>query len=232
MSNQETGSLSNIKLLSELKPAELKKIEKQVVFKQFTAQEQIIDRQSESSDVFFVVEGDVRVVNYSLSGREITLDDLPLGGYFGELAAIDSEPRSASVMALTDCLVAALPQEQFLDLLEKHPPLALKVMKSLTGIIRTATDRIMDLSTLAANNRVHADLLRMARDHMDDENIAAISPIPTHSDIASRASTTRETVARVLSELAKNGVVERQKEALVVLDVEQLSDMVEEVRGD
>ncbi len=232
MSNQETGSLSNIELLSELKPAELKKIEKQVVFKQFTAQEQIIDRQSESSDVFFVVEGDVRVVNYSLSGREITLDDLPLGGYFGELAAIDSEPRSASVMALTDCLVAALPQEQFLDLLEKHPPVALKVMKSLTGIIRTATDRIMDLSTLAANNRVHADLLRMARDHMDDENIAAISPIPTHSDIASRASTTRETVARVLSELAKNGVVERQKEALVVLDVEQLSDMVEEVRGD
>ena len=232
MSDQKTGSLSNIELLSELKPAELKKIEKQVVFKQFTAQEQIIDRQSESSDVFFVVEGDVRVVNYSLSGREITLDDLPLGGYFGELAAIDSEPRSASVMALTDCLVAALPQEQVLDLLEKHPPVALKVMKSLTGIIRTATDRIMDLSTLAANNRVHADLLRMARDHMDDENIAAISPIPTHSDIASRASTTRETVARVLSELAKNGVVERQKEALVVLDVEQLSDMVEEVRGD
>ncbi len=232
MSDQETGSLSNIELLSELKPAELKKIEKQVVFKQFTAQEQIIDRQSESSDVFFVVEGDVRVVNYSLSGREITLDDLPLGGYFGELAAIDSEPRSASVMALTDCLVAALPQEQFLDLLEKHPPVALKVMKSLTGIIRTATDRIMDLSTLAANNRVHADLLRMARDHMDDENIAAISPIPTHSDIASRASTTRETVARVLSELAKNSIVERQKEALVVLDVGQLSDMVEEVRGD
>ena len=232
MSDQETGSLSNVELLSELKPAELKKIEKQVVFKKFTAQEQIIDRQSETSDVFFVVEGDVRVVNYSLSGREITLDDLPLGGYFGELAAIDSEPRSASVMALTDCLVAALPQEQFLDLLEKHPPIALKVMKSLTGIIRAATDRIMDLSTLAANNRVHADLLRMARSHMDDENIAAISPIPTHSDIASRASTTRETVARVLSDLAKNGVVERRKKALVVLDVEQLSDMVEEVRGD
>jgi len=155
-----------------------------------------------------------------------------LGSYFGELAAIDSEPRSASVMALTDCLVAALPQEQFLELLEKHPPIALKVMKSLTGIIRTAADRIMDLSTLAANNRVHADLLRMARNHMDDENIAAISPIPTHSDIASRASTTRETVARVLSDLAKNGVVERRKKALVVLDVEQLSDMVEEVRGD
>ena len=174
----------------------------------------------------------MRVVNYSLSGREITLDDLASGNYFGELAAIDSAPRSASVMALDDCLVASLPQDQFLGLFEKHPDITLKVMKLLTGVIRMSTNRIMDLSTLAANNRVHADLLRLARNHSSGNNKAEISPIPTHSDIASRASTTRETVARVFSDLSKNGIVERQKEALVVLDVEQLSDMVEEVRGD
>lgn len=156
----------------------------------------------------------------------------PLAGISANWRPLTAPPASASVMALTDCLVASLPQEQFLDLLEKQPPIALKVMKALTGIIRTATDRIMDLSTLAANNRVHADLLRMARGHMKGDKRADISPIPTHSDIASRASTTRETVTRVLSDLAKNGVVERQKEALVVLGVEQLSDMVEEVRGE
>jgi len=154
------------------------------------------------------------------------------GAYLGELAALDGEPRSASVMALSDCLIAAMPQEQFLPLLEKHPSIALKVMKVLARVVRTSTDRIMDLSTLAANNRVQADLLRLAKDHVDDSNTAEISPIPVHSDIASRASTTRETVARVLSDLARRGVVERQKEALVVLDVEQLSDMVEEVRGE
>ena len=59
--------------------------------------------------MFFIIQGTVRVVNYSLSGREITLDDLPEGYYFGELAALDGAPRSASVMALSDCLVAALP---------------------------------------------------------------------------------------------------------------------------
>ena len=232
MSDKESGNLSGVELLSELKPAELKKIEQGCTFKRYAAQEQIIDRQSEATDVFFVIDGSVRVVNYSLSGREITLDDLPQGDYFGELAAIDSASRSASVMALSDCLVASLPQEQFLALLESHPTIALKVMKTLTGIIRTSTDRIMDLSTLAANNRVHADLLRLAKNHMEGNNEAGISPIPTHSDIASRASTTRETVARVLSDLARNGLVERQKEALVVLDVGLLSDMVEEVRGE
>jgi len=232
VSEQETESLSNIDLLTELKAAELKKVEKACSFKHYSTQEQIIDRQSETTDVFFVVGGTVRVVNYSLSGREITLDDLEAGNFFGELAAIDSAPRSASVMALKDCLIAAMPQDQFLLLLEKHPSIALKLMKMLTGIIRTSTNRIMDLSTLAANNRVHADLLRMARSQKESGNVAHISPIPTHSDIASRASTTRETVARVLSDLARQGTVERQKDALVVVDVEKLSDMVEEVRGD
>ena len=181
--------------------------------------------------MFFIVQGTVRVVNYSLSGREITLDDLTQGYYFGELAALDGAPRSASVVALSDCLVAAMPQEQFLALLENHSSISLKVMKSLAGIVRASTDRIMDLSTLAANNRVQADLLRLARNHMDDGNRAEISPIPLHSDIASRASTTRETVARVLNDPARRDVVERQKECLVVLDMEILSNMVEKVRG-
>ena len=232
MSEQELENLSGIDLLSDLDSGDLKKIEEACSFKRFADQEQVIDRQSESTDVYFVISGDVRVVNYSLSGREIALDDMAAGAYFGELAALDGEPRSASVMALSDCLIAAMPQEQFLPLLEKHPSIALKVMKVLARVVRTSTDRIMDLSTLAANNRVQADLLRLAKDHVDDSNTAEISPIPVHSDIASRASTTRETVARVLSDLARRGVVERQKEALVVLDVEQLSDMVEEVRGE
>lgn len=225
-------NLSGIELLLELDPGDLKKIEEACSFKRYAEHEQIIDRQSESTDLFFVINGDVRVVNYSLSGREIALDDLTAGGYFGELAALDGEPRSASVMALTDCLMAAMPQEQFLSLLETHPSISLKVMKSLARIVRTSTDRIMDLSTLAANNRVQADLLRLAKAQNGEGNTAELSPIPVHSDIASRASTTRETVARVLNDLARRGVVERQKEALVILDVEQLSDMVEEVRGE
>lgn len=224
--------LSKVDLLADLGQAELRKLEKSCSFKRYSALEQIIDRQSETTDVFFVIDGKVRVVNYSVSGREITLDDLDAGRNFGELAAIDSRPRSASVIALTDCLVASLPQQQFLTLLKKNPDIALNVMRALATIVRNATDRIMDLSTLAANNRVHADLLRLARGHMAGKNRAAIAPIPNHSDIASRASTTRETVARVLGDLARHGVVERQKNSLVIHNVQRLSDMVEEVRGD
>jgi len=232
MSEHVNGSLSGIELLDDLSASELEKLGQQCSWRHYSSQEQIIDRQSDTTDIFFVAEGRVRIVNYSLSGREITFDELAHGGHFGELAAIDGQPRSASVMALKGCLVASLSQERFRVLIENHPKLALRLMENLAGMVRTSTDRIMDLSTLAANNRVQAEVLRQARESSTDDISAIIKPIPVHGDIASRVSTTRETVARVLNDLARQGIVERRKDALVIGDMEQLSEMVEEVRGE
>ncbi|NQW01949.1 MAG: Crp/Fnr family transcriptional regulator [Rhodospirillales bacterium] len=219
-------------MLADLDERERKDVAQQCRWRRYGAGEQIIDRQNETTDIFFVVDGTVRVVNYSLSGREVTFDDLSVGCHFGELAAVDSEPRSASVMALTQCNIASMTQDRFLHLLEKNPAIALKLMRGLTRMVRAATLRIMDLSTLAANNRVQADLLRQARNRIDAEGRAVISPIPVHADIASRVSTTRETVARVLNDLARKGIVIREKNALIITDLENLQEMVEDVRGD
>jgi CRP/FNR family cyclic AMP-dependent transcriptional regulator len=231
--NNQASSLQSIELLSSLSPEELAAVEKACSWKSYAAQEQIIDRQSETSDVFFIVAGRTRVILYSLSGREVTLDDLDAGSYFGELAAIDGQPRSTSVMALTETQVATLPPSQFLDIVSRHPELAVKLMKRLAWVIRTSNERIMDLSTLGANNRVHAELLRQAKLSMnEDEGFAVISPIPVHGDVASRVSTTRETVARVFSNLTRQGVIERQKTSLLIRDLDLLQEMVEDVRGE
>lgn len=227
-----SDSLKDIRLLSELDEKELSVVERNCAWKTYGANEQIIDQYSNSRDILFVAEGRVRIVNYSVSGREITFSDLEAGSHFGELAAIDGLPRSASVMALSEARIAALPAEQFHQIVLDHPEIALKLMKHLAHLVRTSTTRIMDLSTLGANNRIHADLLRLGRTLTEDDLTAVIKPIPVHSDVASRVSTTRETVARVMNDLARKGIVERQKDALVILDMERLEDMVEDVRGD
>jgi DNA-binding transcriptional regulator YhcF (GntR family) len=105
------------------------------------------------------------------------------------------------------------------------------VLRNMAGIIRASTERIVDLSTLGANNRVHGELLRQARNGKRQDNVSTIQPIPVHSEMASRASTTRETVARVVSELTKMGILKREKNALLVCDFDRLEQMVEEVRG-
>lgn len=221
-----------IPLFAGLAESTSKDLDRLLRWRRYAPQEQIIDRQSESREVFFVGSGKVRVVIYSLSGREVTLNDVTAGGFFGELSAIDGEPRSASVMAIQESLVGSMSHEDFMRLLLNNPELSVQVMRHLARILRMATDRIVDLSTLGANNRVHAEILRQARmARRDPMGRAMIEPIPIHSDLASRVSTTRETVARVLNDLARQNIVRRDRTALVVLDVAQLEQMVEEVRG-
>ncbi len=232
MAEAEPRVLIGMKLLADLSAPDLIELEKNSRYRRFSAGEQIFDRHAATNDVFFVVRGRVRVVNYSLSGREITLDDIPQGGHFGDLAAIDDEPRSASVMAATDCVIVAVPAKDFLHALERHPNMALRVMRNLGHLLRNSTERIMDLSTLGANNRAHAELLRQARANMNGENQAVLAPNPIHGELASRVSTTRETVARVMNDLARKGIVKRTKDSLIVRDVDRLDHMVEEVRGE
>ena len=228
----ERETLSDIELLKLVPAVARQRLEQACRWRRYGAHEQIVDRQGDSSDLCFVVEGRVRVVNYSASGREITLDDIGAGEYFGELAAIDGQPRSANVMTLTACTIASLPRQMFREMIEQNPKLGFLVMERLASMVRHSTERIMDLSTLAANNRVQAELLREARANMKGANQAEINPIPVHGDIASRVSTTRETVARVLGDLARQGVVERTKNTLIIRDVAQLAQMVEDGRGE
>ncbi len=225
-------SLAGIEILADLEPAERQAVERLCRWKRCAAQEQIFDRQSASRDVYFVVDGRVRVVIYSISGREVTFDDVAAGNVVGELAALDGQPRSASVLALVPSMIAAMPPDSFRELLAYHPEVSQSLLRRMAQVIRMATERILDLSTMAANNRVHAEVLRFARAAMTGPNEAQLKPIPVHGDIAARVSTTRETVARVLSNLTRYGLVRRTKDALFVTDVRKLGLMVSEIRGE
>ncbi|NBB82044.1 MAG: cyclic nucleotide-binding domain-containing protein [Alphaproteobacteria bacterium] len=225
-------SLDGVPLLASMPAEARERLARQCRWRRFAAHETIIDRSDDGRDVYFVVEGRVRVVDFSASGREISFDDLETGAFFGELAAIDGGPRSASIVAQTATRVAVMPPAVFADVAAEHPALALELLRHLAAMVRRSTERIMDLSTLAANNRVQAEILRRARKGQAEDGTAVIRPIPVHGDIAARVSTTRETVARVFGDLGRAGIVERQGDHLLVRDFGALQEMVEEVRGE
>ena len=183
-------TLDGIELLARLTPDDRAQIAKRCRWRRYAGQELIIDRDSDSRDVLFVTSGRARIVNYSANGREVSFDDVPAGGFFGELAAIDGAARSATVVALEDTIIASLVPSAFLALMKEHPEVALAIMRRLAGIIRHSNGRIMDLSTIGAQSRVCGELLRLARAEEPDEGDWRICPIPRHSDVASRASST------------------------------------------
>jgi len=232
VSNGDSGNLEHIDLLADLPPEARLGVERRCRWRHYARGEHVLERDNENRDVFFVVSGAVRIVNHSLSGREIAYANVRPGGYFGELSAIDGLPRSATVVATEDCLLASISSGVFLELLEGNPGVGLKVLQRLTQVIRTCDDRIMDLSTLRAFKRVYVELLRLARPDPTAADAWLVRPMPTQTEIAGRAGTARETVARVLGDLAHDGIVERKGRTLHLLYKQELERLVSAVDPD
>jgi CRP-like cAMP-binding protein len=106
------------------------------------------------------------------------------------------------------------------------------LLPQLVTKIRALTNRVYEFSTLAVNNRIQAELLRLASLGTRQGKAAQIVPAPTHVEIASRVSTHREAVTRELNRLARIGIIERKRGALLVKDVDRLAEMVHEATGE
>jgi len=106
----------------------------------------------------------------------------------------------------------------FLDLLSGHWDVTVKILHRFAAIVRYCDDRIMDLSTLRAEKRICAELLRLAKPDAKNPGGWLIYPMWTQKEIAGRVGSTRETVGRVLVQLADLEIVRRQSKALFVLD--------------
>ncbi len=229
---QAEETLSGIEIFQNLSPDDLKALARRCQWRRYTVNQNVVGQMDDTKDVFFIVTGKVRAVIYSLSGKGVTFRDIGGGGMFGEFSAIDGKPRSANVVALADTLIASMSANVFSEVLKDYPEVSAITLKRLTSQLRVLSERVFEFSTLAVKNRIHAELLRLARDHMRDENTAVISPAPTHADIASRISTHREAVTRELSDLARAGLIERRDRTLIIRDVAQLTRMVQDVLGE
>ena len=230
METAKADSLTGIELLADLPDDEVSELRKKCSWLRYDRNEQILDRESDSRDVFFVVKGRVQVRNFSFSGREIALATISEGGYFGELSAVDQQPRSASVFAAEPSVVASLGPNHFIELIRRYPILALRVLGRLAQIVRDCDERIMDLSTLGAVQRVYVELLRLANPDPAEPSTWVIYPMPTQTDVAARASTTRETVARVYSQLRKTGLITLKGKTIYLNDYTKLEVMAERLQ--
>lgn len=187
----------------------------------------LIDYQDASNDVFFVASGSVRVMIQS-AGREVLLRQINAGEFFGELAAIDGQPRSSGIVATTDVTIARMPASVFRSAVHTNPGVCDRLMETLAGQIRGLANRVNEFSTLDVRYRIYAELLRLSRAEPGDAGRAIISPPPVHAEIAARVSTRREAVARELKALERVGLVERRRGALELCDVRRLTQLIEE----
>jgi len=230
MSNEikiSPASLSAIEAFHDLPSSDFEAISQLLKAKNYQANQHMITLGENTRDVFFIISGTVRITTFTASGKEVSFRDMHAGQMFGELSAIDGQKRSTNVVALTESVVAGVHADVFFNLLSDYPQVNKFVLRQLTGLIRKLGDRIVEFSALSVKSRIHAELLRLARNNKLNDNAAEIIPAPTHQDIANRISTHREAVSREVSELNKKGIIKRNEGKLHIKDISKLEELLE-----
>ena len=211
--------LKSVSLFCDLNLDELGYISEKMVSKKFKSGNLIFLEESEGKNLFFVIEGSVKVTRLSKDGREVILAMLNAGDFFGEMSLLDGESRSANVIALENTEVLSLNRNDFLDVLNDYPKIAIQLLKEMTSRLRKSDRQIVSLSLSDAEKRIALCIVRFA----DEQGIikngeVTIPKIPIQQDIANMAGTSRETVSRAMSLLSEEKYIKRNGKELKILN--------------
>jgi CRP-like cAMP-binding protein len=214
--------LQSVALFWDLSEAELGYISEKMIARHYESGKFIFLEDSEGEQCFFVIKGSVKVTRLSKDGREVILAMLNEGEFFGELALLDGESRSANVIALEETEVLTLNREDFLVVLQDYPQIAIQLLKEMAHRLRKSDRQIASLSLSDAEKRIALCIIRFA----DEQGVirrgqVSIPRVPIQQDIANMAGTSRETVSRAINVLEKEHYIKRQGRELLILDYKQ-----------
>lgn len=173
------------------------------------------------------IAGRFKVVVTTLAGRELVLGITGPGAVFGELSALDGQPRSASVVALEPSTVAMLTREELFGALTRSPELAIELLRSITADLRLATSMVaerVDTPAAVRAARRLVDLARVADQAASTSSTEVRLPI-TQYDLAGLIGATREATARALAAMREDGLITTGRGSIAVIDRDGLARM-------
>ena len=205
----EVKTLRTIPLFMDLRDEELAELARLCQMKTLE-KDKIIFMEEDAGEYFYVVlKGKVKIAIEGEGGKEVILSWLCEGDYFGEMALLDDEPRSATAVAAESTDLLLLKRQEFLRILKAHPSFMLRVFTILSRRVRRANHQIASLALLDVYGRVARVLMDLAMEEgkrLKDGRIQL--KLPARREIANMIGTSRETVTRVLAGLAKQGYLE------------------------
>ncbi len=206
--------LQKVPLFSQLSPPDLQRVVDVARERAYPRNSVILFEDDPGDALYVVAEGQVKVVLIGEDGREVILSVLGQGEFFGEMALIDDEPRSAHVIAMVDSGLIVLRREDFQILMTQSPAIALALLKELSRRLRRVDEKVGSLVLLDVNGRVARLILEMA----DEEGGERITRRLTHHTIAQMIGSSRETVSRTMRDLVEKGWIAVSRKDITIRD--------------
>jgi len=222
----EREVLRTVPIFSELSDQDIASLAHLALRKRYP-KDTVVFFENEEGDFFFTItEGRIKVTILGDDGREVILSVLGPGDFFGEMALLDNEPRSATAIAVEESELLSLHRGDFQSVLNDNRSITNALIKVLSARLRRANHQISTLALLDVYGRVARVIVDMAREEgkrLRDGRIAFRRA--THQEIANRIGTTRETVTRMLKDLERQGLIHVEgKEIIVQPDFEKVFD--------
>lgn len=207
--------LNFIPLFSDLSSSQLASIGAHVAMRAVEKGELIVKQGDAADSIYVMVSGKAKVFMSNEQQREVILNTIGPGDFFGELPMFDFEPRSASVAALEQCYVQSLSYKALQRSMEKSPEISRRLMLTMAGRLRHADRQIATLALLNISERVSRALMELAI--MSNGQRIVGKPF-TQKDLADMIGASREMVNRTLKSLTDQGHIEVNRKSITILN--------------
>jgi len=208
--------LKNIPYFSELTIEEMQNLVASSQKRRYPRGSIVLHKDDVGDETCLIMIGKVKVIVAYTDGKEIILNILKSGDFFGEMAVFDNMPRSATVVAEEDCELLIISRENLTNLIKRNPQIAFKLLADMSRRLREADEQISGLAHLDAKGRVAQTLLKLSKEsNMITDEGYQVFPKPPIKDIAAMSGTSH---SRLLSELTKKRIIGLTKEYIVIYD--------------
>ncbi|MFK7894230.1 MAG: Crp/Fnr family transcriptional regulator [Myxococcota bacterium] len=208
-------SLRAIPLFTRVSEGDLEELASHLIERRFPKNSTVVEEGLPGDYMYVIREGRAKVTKASEDGREKIMNFLEAGAFFGDMALLGDETRSASVKTLEESTLLALSRRDFIDLLRQSPDLSLAVIEELANRLRETNEQARSLSFQGVEERTRNLFERIARSE-DGFPDRRITPALTHQQIADMVGTSRETVTRAIKQLKESGWLAQEGKRYVI----------------
>lgn len=200
-----------------LLPDEIERFRGIGVERRFSPGDRLVSLGSESSEVFYLLDGLVKIAVVSTTGNESVFGLRTGGDFIGEMSMLNDERRSADCIAVEPTRAIMVTAARFTDFIERNPAVALALLRMLSRRLNDMTVRAM-LGTHSVKARVAQRLLDLT------EGSTGATVELTQGDLAKYVDASREWTSKALGELRRHGAIRTERGRVVIVDPDVLLD--------
>lgn len=206
---------------------ELREIEKFVIVRKFGKKIDIFSEQEMGDAFYVIISGVIKIYKSSSGGQIKTLALLQRGDFFGEMALLDEEMRSATARVLEPAEILIINKSNFMNKLKEKPQLGMKIMETLSYRIREANRQIEALTFQNVIGRVAMVLIDLAKKYGKKVPKGILIEFElTHQELAELVGTVREIVTKNLNKLKILKCIEIENHYIIITHKEGLKELI------